>query len=129
MTLVEAFVYPECEREETVIMPPKRSRPSLDEDPTIPVITISRPAPIGPAPAAGAVVGLPVSTPGGISAGGLSQALTTAIKCWDLLNSYEQLRAGQSLHSVMHYQVLMYIHLFLHVKDCQQDCKQKILKN
>ncbi|XP_042891180.1 integrator complex subunit 10-like [Penaeus japonicus] len=93
MTLVEAFVYPECEREETVIMPPKRSRPSLDEDPTIPVITISRPAPIGPAPAAGAVVGLPVSTPGGISAGGLSQALTTAIKCWDLLNSYEQLRA------------------------------------
>lgn len=112
MTLVEAFVYPECEREETVIMPPKRSRPSLDEDPTIPVITVSRPTPIGPAPAAGAVVGLPVSTPGGISAGGLSQALTTAIKCWDLLNSYEQLRSGQSVDSHVHLLSPIFTHLY-----------------
>ncbi|KAG7170456.1 Integrator complex subunit 10-like [Homarus americanus] len=91
LTLVEAFVFPECEREESVIVPPKRSRPSLDEDPTIPIITVSRPTPAGQAVTP--VVGLSVNTPGGIAAGGLSQALTTAIKCWDLLNSYEQLRA------------------------------------
>ncbi|XP_064098835.1 LOW QUALITY PROTEIN: integrator complex subunit 10-like [Macrobrachium nipponense] len=95
MTLVEAFVSPEVDREDSVIVPPKRSRPSLDEDPTIPIITVSRPTSSAPGgqPNTGSMVGLAVNAPAGIAAGGLSQALTTAIKCWDLLNSYEQLRA------------------------------------
>ncbi|KAK7072751.1 hypothetical protein SK128_001960 [Halocaridina rubra] len=95
MTLVEAFLSPDMDREDSVIVPPKRSRPSLDEDPNIPVITVSRPTQSaqGTQPVSGSMVGLNVSAPTGIAAGGLSQALTTAIKCWDLLNSYEQLRA------------------------------------
>lgn len=100
---MEAFVFPEVEQREdsVIVVPPKRSRPSLDEDLTIPVITVSRPAPLAGqpplTPSAGPVVGgLAVNAPpGGIVAGGLSQALTTAIKCWDLLNSYEQLRSGE----------------------------------
>ncbi|XP_068235665.1 integrator complex subunit 10 [Palaemon carinicauda] len=95
MTLVEAFLSPEVEREDSVIVPPKRSRTSLDEDPTIPIITVSRPtsnSSVGQ-PSTGSMVGLAVNAPAGIAAGALSQALTTAIKCWDLLNSYEQLRA------------------------------------
>ncbi|XP_063852733.1 integrator complex subunit 10-like [Scylla paramamosain] len=92
MTLVEAFIYPETEPSEpSLVVPSKRPRPSLDDDPTIPIITVSRPAPPG-APAA-VVGGLGVGGQGGIAAGGLSQALTTAIKCWDILKSYEQLRA------------------------------------
>ncbi|XP_050709620.1 integrator complex subunit 10-like [Eriocheir sinensis] len=92
MTLVEAFIHPETESTEpSLVVAPKRPRPSIDDDPTTPIITVSRPAPPGPP---GAVVGgLGVAGQGGIAAGGLSQALTTAIKCWDILKSYEQLRA------------------------------------
>ncbi|KAK4313099.1 hypothetical protein Pmani_015525 [Petrolisthes manimaculis] len=105
MTLVEAFVYPDTEADDPVMA--KRSRPSLDDDPTIPIITGSRPTPPGPTPTTtptvgGAVVGGlgGVGGPGGgiAAAGGLSQALTTAIKCWDILKSYDQLRTGLEKH-------------------------------
>lgn len=107
MTLVEAFVYPDTEADDPVM--PKRSRPSLDDDPTIPIITGSRPTPAGPSPATtptvggGVVGGLGgVGGPGGgiAAAGGLSQALTTAIKCWDILKSYDQLRNGEFIISI-----------------------------
>ncbi|CAL4087217.1 unnamed protein product, partial [Meganyctiphanes norvegica] len=89
LTLVEAFIVPDREREESVIVPPKRSRQSLDEDPNIPIITVSRLYSTNPS----GVPPLTPTTPTPISAGGISPALITAIKCWDLLNAYDTLRA------------------------------------
>ena len=99
LTLVEAFM--KVERDESVLMSPnmKRARSSLDEDPTIPLITVSRPC--QPSMSSGTpttpIVNTGSSPLPNVSAGVLSQALITAIKCWDLLNSSEQLRAGNQI--------------------------------
>ena len=95
---MEAFVEKEERSLQTrSLMSPKRLRPSIEGEATSPaLITVSRLTPLVESPAASHLgcLGAPSNA---LSPGCLSQALITAIKCWDLLHAYEQLRSGKLL--------------------------------